>query len=162
MKIFKYKFTRLITILIYVGMLLAVVAFGLTTYFVAVNDLAATANPVYDIIGHVLMFAVSVAIFAILLSLLLASYYAVDTEKKIFKTSFGIIKSKYDVMKIDTVLLDRTTNKLSVYFENETFITIVVKQEWYGDFVDALLKANPKIDYSIRSKENTPDDENKK
>lgn len=158
MKTFKYKFTKLITALIYVGMALAVVAFGLTIYFVVVHDYAATLNPVYDIIGHTLMFLVSVAIFVILLSLLLSSYYAVDTEKKLFKTSFGIIKSKYDVNKIESVVLDRTTEKLSVFFDSGEFMTIVVKQEWYADFVEALLAANPKIEYSVKSKENTPDD----
>ena len=94
------------------------------------------------------------------MSLLLSSYYAIDGTT--FKTSFGIIKSKYEVNKIQSIILDRTTGKLSVYFDENTFIVIVVKEEWYEDFIDELLKANPKIEYSVKSKENKPDDTEKK
>ncbi len=162
MKIFKYKFTRLITALIFTGLALAVAAFALNLYFVLANGIDSAANRFYPILQYSLMFFVSVGVFVILLSLLLSSYYAVDVEKKVFKTSFGIIKSKYDISKIESILHDRTTEKLHVYFENQSFITIVVKKQWYNDFVEALLAANPKIEFSVRSKENTPDDENKK
>ncbi len=159
MKTFKYKFTKLITAFIWAGMALAVAAFAMNTYFVFSEGLGSAANIVYPIIRFVLMYLISVAAFVILLSLLLSSYYCVtDTT---LKTSFGIIKSKYDIQKIETVLLDRKTNKLSVYFEDKSFIVIVVKEEWYEDFVDELLKANRKIEFSIKSKENTPDDEEK-
>lgn len=151
MKIFKYKFTKLITAFIYVGLALSVLAFALNTYFLIVSDIGAAANIVYPILQYSLMYFVSVALFVILLSLLLSSYYSVDG--KTFKTSFGIIKSKYDVEKIDSIVLDKNTNKLSVYFDENTFIVIVVKEEWYEDFINALMEANPKIEYSIVSKE---------
>ena len=73
-----------------------------------------------------------------------------------------MIKSKYDLKDIKTLLLDRTTNKLSVYFNNESFIVIVVKEDWYDDFIDALCSANDKIEFTINSKENKKDDEEKK
>ena len=93
------------------------------------------------------------------MSLLFSSYYSIDGQT--FKTSFGIIKSKYDVKKIDSIVLDRETNKLSVFFNEHTFIVIAVKEEWYEEFINELLKANNKIEYTINSKENKPDDENK-
>ncbi len=77
-------------------------------------------------------------------------------------TCFGIIKTKYDIEKIESVLLDRNTKKLSVFFSESHFIVIVVKEEWYEDFVAELLKVKPDIEFSINSKENTPDDETKK
>ena len=85
MKIFKYKFTRLITALIFIGLALAVAAFALNMYFVFANGIDSAANRVYPILQYSLMFFVSVAIFVILLSLLLSSYYAVDIDKKVFK-----------------------------------------------------------------------------
>ena len=87
---------------------------------------------------------------------LFSSYYSIDG--KTLKSSFGIIKSKYDIGTIETVTLDRTTDKLTVSFNNGSFIVIVVKEEWYDDFIDAICKANDKIEYSIKSKENNIDE----
>ena len=157
MKVFKYKFTKTITVFIYLGLALSVAA---DTYLVIAEGIKSAANPVYPIIQYTLMYVVGILLFIILLSLLLSSYYAIDGTT--FKTSFGIIKSKYEVNKIQSIILDRTTGKLSVYFDENTFIVIVVKEEWYEDFIDELLKANPKIEYSVKSKENKPDDTEKK
>ena len=158
MKVFKYKFTKTITVFIYLGLALSVAAVAADTYLVIAEGIKSAANPVYPIIQYTLMYVVGILLFIILLSLLLSSYYAIDGTT--FKTSFGIIKSKYEVNKIQSIILDRTTGKLSVYFDENTFIVIV--EEWYEDFIDELLKANPKIEYSVKSKENKPDDTEKK
>lgn len=159
MKTFKFKFTKTTTAFIYAGIALAVIAFGVNTFFL-IKDGVGVDNPAYPIIRYSLMYFVSVLLFVVLLSLLLSSYYSIDGRT--LKTSFGIIKSKYDVEKIESVLLDRTTGKLSVYFNDNNYIVIAVKEDWYEDFTDALLAANPKIEFSIKSKENSPDDELKK
>lgn len=155
MKVFKYKFTRLTTSFIYAGLALSVVGLGINIYLLCTTDFAASANIVYPIIQHTLMFLIPVVLLVILISLLISSYYSIDG--KFLKTSFGIIKSKYDIENIDTILLDRNTKKLTVYFKNENFMVIVVKEEWYDEFTEALCAANPKIEFSINSKE-TPDD----
>lgn len=160
MKKFKYKFSRLIYFLIAAGLVLSLVGFGLNFYVCIKNGISSAVNPVYPIIQYTLMFAVTVALFVILTSILVSSYYSVNDE--IFITSFGIIKSKYRIKDIETIELDRNTNKLSVYFENDTFVVIVVKEEWYSQFVQAILDVNPKIEYSIKSKENTPGDKEDK
>ena len=105
------------------------------------------------------MYFVSVAAFVLLLSLILSSYYQIKDKK--FKTSFGIIKSTYDIDKIQSVVLDRKTKKLSVYFDENNFIIIVVKEEWYEDFIEELLKANSNIEYTINSVENDVDGDKK-
>lgn len=156
MKVFKYKFGKTTTVFIYVGIALSVVAFALNTYFLISEGLGSAADIVYPILRYTLMYLISVLAGVILLSLLLSSYYSVSD--KVLKTSFGIIKSKYDIEKIESVVLDRKTNKLSVHFNDNSFIVIVVKEEWYNDFTDAILKAKPDIEFSINSKENEPDE----
>ena len=158
MKIFKYKFTKLIYALIGVILVLSVAGFAITLWQV-IDFGIDTANPTFTIIRYILMFIVTIALIVILISLLISSYYAVDAKSKTIKTSFGFIKSSYDIKTIDTVMLDRTTNKLTVVFEDEHFIVIVVKEEWYEDFVQAILDVNPKIEYTIKSKTSTNDDE---
>ncbi len=143
--------------MIYVGLALCVTGLGLNIFSLITSDIASAAKPVYPIIQHALMFLIPVVLGIILVSLLFSSYYSVD--EKTLKTSFGIIKSKYKIEEIQSILLDRTLNKLTVHFKNSSFIVIVVKEEWYNEFIDALCKANSGIEFSINSKEN--DGENK-
>lgn len=160
MKVFKYKFTKVTTILIYAGIFLCALCVGLNIFSIVTSDLSSSANIVYPVIQYTLMFLIPLALAVILVSLLVSSYYSID--EKWLKTSFGVIKSKYDLKDIKTLLLDRTTNKLSVYFNNESFIVIVVKEDWYDDFIDALCNANDKIEFTINSKENNKDDMDEK
>lgn len=160
MKVFKFKYSKLITAAIYAGMALAIAAFGVTLYNVIKGDFLQSNNLIYPILSYGIMFIISVLMFVILVSLLVSSYYSVDS--KILKTSFGIIKSKFKIENIESIVLDRQTNKLTVHFADKTFILIVVKPEWYEDFISELLKNNPKIEYTINSKENSPDDQLKK
>ena len=160
MKVFKYKFTRLTTILIYVGLALCVIGLGVNIYAIITTDVAAAANPIYPIIQFTLMFLIPIILLVILISLLFSSYYCID--EKYLKTSFGIIKSKYELSNIESVLLDRTTNKLTVTFKNGSYIVIVVKEDWYDNFIDTLCKSNKEIEFSIKSKENDGQDNNNK
>ncbi|MCH5146896.1 MAG: PH domain-containing protein [Clostridiales bacterium] len=160
MKVFKFKYSKLTTAFIYIGLALAVAAFGVTLYTVIKGDVFSVENKIYPIISHGVMFLVSVLLFVILLSLIISSYYSVGNN--ILKTSFGIIKSKFKIDNIKSVMLDRKTNKLTVHFADNSFILIAVKPEWYEDFINELLKNNPNIEYTINSKQNSPDDDQPK
>ncbi len=160
MKIFKFKFTKPTLGAIAAGLAVALAAFCVNTYFVFSEGIASAVNPAYPIIQYTVTYFVAALLLVILISMLLSSYYSIDG--KTLKTSFGIIKSKYDIDKIETVSLDRTTNKLSVHFDSNTFMVIAVKEEWYEEFIDALIAANPKIEYAIQSKENDNKDNDKK
>lgn len=160
MKIFKYKFTRLTTAFIYIGIALCLTGAGINLYSVITSDISAEPYPVYPIIRYVLLFLIPAVLLIVLISLLVSSYYCVNGN--VLKTSFGIIKSKYNTADITSVVLDRTTGKLSLFFKNNSFIVIVVKEEWYDGFINELCKANTDIEYSIKSKENDGEDDKKK
>lgn len=160
MKKFKYKFSKLTKILICVGLLLPVVAFALNTYYVIAEGTRTAANPFIPVLRYVLMYFVSVLTFIILLSLLISSYYSVDD--KYFKTSLGIIKSKYEIKKIDCIVIEKNVNKLGVYFKDQSFIVVAINEEWYDEFSDALLAVNPAIEFSIKSEDPPRPDDKKK
>lgn len=136
--------------------MLCAAGFALNLYQCIRYGIASAADSVYPIIQYTTMFIVTVALFAILLSVLIFSAYIVDD--KYFRTRFGFIVSKYDVKKIEYITLDRKTNKLAVTFDDDNYIVVVVKEEWYEDFVQALLKVNPAIEYEIKSLENDKKD----
>lgn len=138
------------------GMALCVIGFAVNLYYCVTNGVKHAADPVYPIMQYVLMFFVTVVLFALLLSIMLRSAYVIDG--KTFKTRFGFITSRYDVEKIDGITLDRKTSKLTVSFSSGEFIVIVVKQEWYDEFINALLEVNPKIEYTVNSLENNDSD----
>ncbi len=160
MKTFKYKFTVVQTVLIIAGIILSAAGFTLNLVMCIRDGVKNAAQPVYPIIQYTLMFFVTVVAFALLLSILLFSAYVIDG--KTFKTRFGFIVSKYDCEKITTVTLDRRTKKLTVAFKSGEFMVIVVKQDWYEDFIAALLETNPAIEYNIVSLENDIDEDKKK
>ena len=137
--------------------MLCAAGFALNLYQCIRYGIASAADPVYPIIQYTTMFIVTVALFAILLSVLIFSAYIVDN--KYFRTRFGFIVSKYDVKKIECITLDRKTNKLAVTFDDDNYIVVVVKEEWYEDFVQALLKVNPAIEHEIKSLKNDKKDE---
>ena len=160
MKTFKYKFTPLMKALMIIGLVLCGIGFGINLFYCIVNGIKNAADPVYPAMQYALMFFITVFLAALILSVLLNSAYVIDG--KTFKTKFGFIVSKYDAEKIESVTLDRKTNKLTVTFESGEFIVIVVKQDWYEEFVTALLLANPKIEYTINSLENDGTNTDKK
>lgn len=160
MKTFKYKFTKLIKALMILGMVVCGVGFAVNLYYCITNGVRHAADPVYPIMQYVLMFFVTVVLFALLLSIMLNSAYVIDG--KYFKTRFGLITSKYDVEKIDNIVLDRKTEKLTVTFTSGEFMVVVVKQEWYDEFITALLLANPKISYTVNSLDGGDADDNDK
>ncbi|MCD7729103.1 MAG: PH domain-containing protein [Clostridia bacterium] len=160
MKVFKYKFTKLIIALIYVCLALCAVGFAVNLYQVLTVGLSQSAIVAFTIIRYVLMFFVTVALAVILISLLLHSNYTVKGKE--FCTNFGFIKSKYNIDDITEITLDRKTDKLCVTFKNETFMMIVVKPEWYEDFIQALMEANPDIEYYINSVTGEDDDKKNK
>lgn len=160
MKIFKYKFTRLISLLIYFCLALCAVGFALNLYLCLTVGIGSAADPVYPIIQYSAMFFISVVLAVLLVSILLSSKYVVGDKK--LKICFGLIKSTYSIDDMESIELDRETDKLSVYFKDGTYIVIVVKQEWYNDFIEAILNVNPRIEYTIKSKQGKTDDKDKK
>ena len=159
MKVFKYKFTKPIISLIYIGIALCFVGIGVNIYSVLTSNINEEPNIVIPVIQYSLTFLIPIALLVLLISLLFWSYYSID--EKTLKTSFGIIKSKYDVQDIKAIILDRKTNKLSVYLKSNTIFVIVVKEEWYEEFINTLCKINPQIEYTINSQDNDMNDKKK-
>lgn len=159
MKIFRYKFTKLMYAFIAVAMAFGIAVFAITLWQVIDFGLEHSAIQAATIVRYVLQFFVSVSLFVIALLFFTSSYYAIDGKK--LKTSLGFLKSGYEIDKIDTVLLDRTTDKLSVIFEDDSCINVVIDSDRYDKFVQSILDVKPSIEYSIKSKTSTEDDDKK-
>jgi hypothetical protein len=93
-------------------------------------------------------FLIAVCIFGIVVvaALLIRSQYIITDEHLI--TQFGIIKSKFPIKDITSILLDTDTRKLTVYMGEEFFV-VTTKPEWNNDFVQALRERKPEIEFSF-------------
>lgn len=63
-------------------------------------------------------------------------------------TRFGVISSCFNIADIVEIHFFTKTRKLTLYFKNNRYIVISVKEEWYRDFIAELLKRNKSISYS--------------
>ncbi len=160
MKKFKYSFPRVTFILIIVGLAVCLAGFIVNLYVCITQGISYAVNPFLPLILYILMFFVSIVAGGLLTSVLCSSYYAVD-EKSIM-TAFGFIRSNYDLKQAEVIVLDRETNKLLLYFNDESYIVIVITPAQYPDFVQAVIDNNPSVEYAIQSLENEPKDKDKK
>ena len=107
----------------------------------------------YDWIKIGLIYLVSVLFAVLITAMLIRSQYVItDTH---FITQFGLIRQKYELKKIFSVHLFKGANKLAVYFDDfqTNYTVIVVKEEWYADFIRELTERNERIAFSFSSAE---------
>lgn len=139
-----------------IGIVLCAVCFALTSWqFVEfVIGVRGDISSVWEWIKYILLYFVSVFLSLLLIAMLIRSRYII-TERRLI-TQFGIIFSKYEIKKIRSVCLVSGTKKLNVYFDDfkSRFITIVVKEEWYDDFIRTLTSINEKIEFDFTDPEN--------
>ena len=113
-----------------------------------------------DVIKYPFLIGVCIFCIVIVISILIRSQYVVAGET--FITQFGVIKTKFPIKEITSLLLDRELYKLSIYF-GEQFSVISVSPAWNEELVRALLAVNPNIDYGFTLTDSPKDKtENKK
>ena len=100
----------------------------------------------FDVLKYPFLSVVCLLCVVIVTSVLIKSEYIVDEQFLISK--FGVVKSKFSIKEITSIVLDSDAKKLTVYF-GEQFTVLSVMPEWNEDLSRALLKVNPDIDYSF-------------
>lgn len=151
MKVFKIKFSKKIKWMIYAGVALCIVCLAMNIVSMCISDISAAAKPIYPILGHSFTLVSTLIVATVLISLLTSAYYSIDNNNLI--SSFGIIKSKYRIKDVESISLDRATQKLFISLKNSGVISILIDTLGYEEFIDELLKNNNDIEYTINSKE---------
>lgn len=155
MKDFKFKLSRTAVILSLLAVLLSLGGVGLTVY-----RIIKFGFPSFIIaLQHVVMLIVCALLLVIFIGLLTRSFYRITDKEIVLR--FGIIKSTYKIEEITSVHLFTKTNKLVIYFKNDTYTVIVVKPQWHNDFIKCLTSKNDKIRYDVSYTEKEDDTEDK-
>lgn len=151
MKKFRFKFSPLILSLMVLVLLAAGGGFALNL----VRCLADTFDPtVWNILSVAIMLFVCVLLIVIVVALFFATYYTFRGDKLV--TRYGIIKSEIAISAVTEVVLFKKTEKLVVYFDEDKYTVIVVKKEWYDEFIEEIRKINPAIRYDAKT---SPDED---
>lgn len=160
-KTFKFKFSPLMIAVFSIGIVLCAACFALTTWQF-INFLSGELNAADEWIKYTLLYFASVFLAILLSAMLIRSRYIITD--KLLITQFGIIKSKYQIRKIRSVCLLNGSKKLNLYFDDfkTKYMTIVVKEEWYDEFVQALLARNESIEFDFSSAEDEMNGKKKK
>lgn len=108
------------------------------TYFDITNFL--------DVLKYPFLILVSLLCIVIVIALLIKSQYIIDNKYLIIQ--YGLIKSKFALQSITSMIWDGTTNKLTVNFSEE-FIVLTTDKDWNEEFVRAILAENSSVEYSF-------------
>ena len=161
-KTYKFRFSPLMVTVFALGIVLCAACFGLATWqFIGFID-GGDITSVWEWIKYILLYFVSIFLAVLLIAMLIRSRYIL-TQKQLI-TQFGIIVSKYEIKQIRSIALLGGSKKLNVYFDDfkNRFMTIVVKEEWYDDFIQTLTSINEHIEFDFTSAEDELNGKKKK
>lgn len=156
MKHYKFRFTNLILGLLWAALVLCVAGF----IWNIIRFMQTGAASVYEWLQYGILFFTTVFFAALIVSMFICSRYTI-TDKQLI-TQFGFIRSKYSIANITSVHLFKGAGKLAVYFNDNKYMVIVVKPEWYEEFIKELLQRNDKIGFSFSTAEEEEEIKKKK
>ncbi len=152
---FRYKFSPTMLLLCGLVLLLCLAGIAVSVYRMIVNGGILTF---YDFLKYPFLILICVFCMVLIIALLIKSEYSLIDNQLV--TRFGLIKSKYDVLKITALTHDRELSKLQINFGEEFFV-LLLDSAWADDFVSELIKINPDVDYTYTlTSAPTPKDEN--
>ena len=147
-KSFKFILTPLMIVLSCAVILLCLAGIALSVYRIIKEGI----HGFTDALKSPFLIAVCLFGIVVVVALLIRSQYIVTDEHLI--TQFGIIKSKFAIQDITSILLDTDSHKLTVYMGEEYFV-VSTNPEWNNDLVQALRERKPEIDFSFTLTEKT-------
>ncbi len=151
-KKYAFRFSAVMLAVLIAGLVLCVACFALTTWQFT-GFLTGDVSSFYEWVKYALLYFVSVFLAVLITAMLVRSQYVL-TEKELI-LQFGFLKTRYDVKKIFSVCLLNGSKKLCLYFDDfkTKYATVVVKEEWYDDFIKTLTSLNERIEFDFSTYE---------
>lgn len=145
---FKYKFTKVFYALFIIGILLATwcIYANIKRFILLLNANDGTAT---NYVASVMCVLIGVLAYVFIIPSMFSSKYQIKDNQLI--TRWGLIVNKIPTKNITTVTKFRLTEKLVIYYNDDTYSNICIEKEEYEAFVDALKQSNKKIFYSLNT-----------
>ncbi len=160
-KKFRFRFSPLMIVLFCAGLLLCAAGFAINTWQF-ILFLQSDYSSIYDWLKYLLLYFASLFLAVLIIAMLIKSQYVL-TDKELI-SQFGIIRSRHEIKKIRSVCKLNGSGKLGVYFDDfkTNYIVIVVREEWYDEFILALTARNGSVSVEIVSAEDEQKKDKKK
>ena len=148
---FKYKFTKIFYVLFVVGILLAIwCIYANLKRFILLLKVSDASSTNY--VASIISFVIGILAFVFIIPAMISSKYEIKNKQLI--TKWGLITNKVATKNITNITLFKITEKLVIYYDDDTYSNICIDKSEYDDFVKTLRDSNPKIFYSFDSDEN--------
>ncbi len=145
MKKFRFKYATSVWILLVVVLLLSVSGLVWNVFnFVEFYSL----NDKFKLISYAVIIVLCLFLTIFVLSVIFYGNYVIKGEN--LYTYFGFFRSKSKIEDIVCVSLFKKSNKLVVYFKEQTYTVIVIDEALYDEFILSIRKINQKIVYDTR------------
>ncbi len=141
-KYFKYQFTKTLITLAVAVLLLSLAGIGVSVYRIVTFGIHGLSQALQS----PFLIGICVLCIVMILSILIKSQYVIDD--KYYTMQFGIIKSKYLIQDITSILLDTDVNKLTIY-TGEEFFVLSLSPKCHDEFIASLREVNPSIEFSF-------------
>lgn len=149
-KQFKYKLTKLLWILFIAGLLIAGACVFLNVKrFIGL--LQTNDKETYNYISSILSSVVGFLAFVFIPPAMFSSKYVI-TDKQLL-ACWGLVKNRFEINDITTITHFRKTEKLVVYFADDSYTVIIISPEEFNDFANALKEVNNKIFYQLNTED---------
>ncbi len=136
------------------ALLLSVVGIGFSVYRLCEFGV----NGFTEALQSPLLILVSLFCIVVVVALLVKSQYFVNDTH--YGTQFGLIKSAFPLKDVTAIELNTDTSKLTVY-AGENFSVLTLSPAWRDDFVAAMRKGNPNIEFTFTLTDEHDEEEKK-
>ena len=152
MKSFKFRYSVIVWILLGLVMALSLAGLAWNVY----NTIAFIGINTLKVATFVAICALALVLLALSISIAVYGRYIVKKDSLTF--CLGFIKTKYDINDIVEITHFKKSDKLVVYFADQSYTVVVISPEEYSAFITAVREYNKQIVYSIKiDGEDTPE-----
>ncbi len=145
MKKFTFKYTKMLWTLTIALLMIALAGVAFNVF----NLVKLSEFGEKNIVTYSILLAVNVALLVFCLSLLFFRSYEISDE--FLTTRFGILKFKAKIKDVVEIIIYENQHKLVTYFADAKYSVIIIDENDYDAFCDAIKEKNPSVCVSKKS-----------
>ena len=154
MKKFRYKYPAWMKIILILATFLALFSLGVNVFRI----IKANGSAVYDYLSTSIAILISIVGLVLFAAMLISSGYKVTDDELILY--WGLLKNKFPIKAIKRIVLNQTTEKLILYYNEDNYFVLNAKTVDCPDLADELRKRNDRIIFELTS--STPPEQKNK
>ena len=151
MKSFKFAYTKIVWALLFLVVTLALISLAWNIY----NLICFLDDGLFKIISYSIIVVLTLALLIFTISVIFYGRYIIKDQCLI--SYFGFVRTKYKISNLTEITHFKKSDKLVVYFADNSYTVIVISPQYYDQFVLSIREQNPAIRFDAKiDGEDTP------